>query len=148
MTTIRGIASALGLGSAWGGRALARAVGSGGAGQKVAALSEGVARALEAAGHTAERARLDEGRLPLGDHAVDAVCISGLPEDVETARAVLRECARVTRSGGRVLVATAAGLARRGPERHLVTALFMHAGLRDLEQRMARGIVITSGRIG
>jgi SAM-dependent methyltransferase len=148
MSAIRGIATALGIGSAWGGKALARAVAGGGAHLQVAALSEGVARALEAAGHTAQRAWLADGRLPLHDGAVDAVCVSGLPEEVEAALAVLRECGRVARSGGRVLAATAAGLARRGPERHRVTALFMHAGLRDLEQRMARGIVITSGRVG
>jgi SAM-dependent methyltransferase len=147
MSAIRGIASALGLGSAWGGKALARAVTTDGPKLQVAALSEGVARALEQAGHTAARARLEDGRLPLPDGAVDALCVSGLPDEVESARTALGECARVVRPGGRVLVATAAGLARRGPERHLVTALLLHAGLRDLEQRMSRGIVITSGRV-
>jgi SAM-dependent methyltransferase len=147
MTALGGIASALGLGSAWGGKALARAVSaSGGQRLAVVALSDGVARALEQAGHQARLAPVEDGHLPLPDHQADALCASGLPE-VEAAPRVLRECARVVRPGGRVLVATAAGLTRRGPERHLVAALLLHAGLVDLDQRLSRGIVITSGRV-
>jgi hypothetical protein len=46
-----------------------------------------------------------------------------------------------------VIVATAGGLARRGPQRPLVSALLLHAGLLDLEQRMSRGVVLSSGRV-
>jgi SAM-dependent methyltransferase len=146
VTTLGGIASALGLGSAFGAKALARAVSVGGAHLRVVALSDRVARALEQAGHVSLLAPPENGRLPLEDRAADALCASGLPE-IETAPRILRECARVVRPGGRVLVATAAGLARRGPERHLVTALLLHAGLVDLEQRMSHGTVITSGGV-
>jgi hypothetical protein len=143
---IDSVASALGFGSGWGGKALARAVGDGRRGLKVAALSEVVARALEQAGHEPLRATLERNRLPLEDAAADALCASGLPP-ADVAPLVLAECARVVRSGGRVMIATAAGLARRGPDRTLVCALMLHAGLTDLEQRMSRGTVITSGRV-
>ncbi len=131
-----------GFGSGFGAKALARAVG---AAPEVAALNEPVARALEAAGRRALRATLDGGRLSLTDGAADALCAAGLPD--EGAAELLDECVRVVRSGGRVLVATASGLTRRGPERAHVSALFLHAGLVDLEQRSSRGTVITSGRV-
>ncbi len=143
---IDAVAAALGFGSGWGSKALARAVSEGKRKAKVAALSEPVARALEQAGHEALRATLENGRLSLEDACTDALCASGLPPP-EVAAQVLSECARVVRDGGRVLVATTAGLARRGPDRQLVAALFAHAGLVDLEQRMIRGTVITSGRV-
>jgi hypothetical protein len=60
---------------------------------------------------------------------------------------VLEEFVRVVRDGGRVLVATPAGIVGRGPERQLLTALFMHAGLIDIQQQLARGTAVTSGRI-
>jgi hypothetical protein len=53
----------------------------------------------------------------------------------------------VVRANGRVIVATAYGLGRRGPERHQVAALFIHAGLTDVRQKLSRGIVLTSGRV-
>jgi hypothetical protein len=53
----------------------------------------------------------------------------------------------VVRSGGSIYVATAAGLARRGPERSRVAALLLHAGLLDLEQRLVAGNAISSGRV-
>ena len=143
---IDAVASALGFGSGWGSKALARAASDGKRKVKVTALSEPIARALEQAGHEAFRATLENGRLPLEDACTDALCASGLPPS-DVAAQVLAECARVVRDDGRVLVATAAGLARRGPDRQLVAALFAHAGLTDLEQRMSRGTVITSGRV-
>ncbi len=146
MSALSGIAGALGLGG-FGSKALARAIGPAQAGAvKVAALSEPVARALEHAGHHALRAAVSHGRVPLDDGAADAACVAGLP-DAEVAPLLLDECARVVKSGGRVLVATASGLTRRGPERSVVTALFLHAGLIDIQQRMSRGTVITSGRV-
>jgi hypothetical protein len=145
VTPLGELAIALGVGSGWGAKALARALppSSGSGPLRVAALSEAIARAIEAAGHHALRAAPRDGRLALDDGAADALCVSGLPEDP----AALRECARVVHDGGRVLVATPAGLARRGPARQLVAALLLHAGLADLEQRVARGIVITSGSV-
>ena len=146
MRPLAGLADALGLGSAWGGRALARTVTRDGKPLRVVALADGIARALEHAGHVSLLARIADGRLPLDDAAADALCFSGFPE-VEDPTHVVRECARVVRPGGRVLLATPAGLARRGPERSLVSAVLLHAGLVDLEQRVQRGIVITSGRV-
>ena len=74
------------------------------------------------------------------------MCLSALPHDGNSP-ALLHECARVVKNGGRVLAATAPGRSRHGPERHIVAALFLHAGLVDIEQRGSRGIVITSGRV-
>jgi ubiquinone/menaquinone biosynthesis C-methylase UbiE len=138
------LALALGVGSARGARALARAV----PGEKrtVAALGEAVARALEQSGHTAARARLERGRLALDDSSVDALCTSGLP-DLSMAPQLIKECARVVRSGGSVIIATAAGIVGRGPERHVLTAMFMHAGLVGITQQLVRGTAITSGRV-
>lgn len=141
---IDAVASALGFGSGWGAKALARSIGA--EPRRVVALSEPVARALVEAGHQVDRLQLENGRLQLDDASCDALCASGLPP-VDVAPQVLRECARVVKPGGRVLVATPYGLTRRGPERHLLTALFMHAGLVDLRQRMSRGIVLTSGAV-
>ena len=56
-------------------------------------------------------------------------------------------CARVVRNGGLVIVATAAGIVGRGPERHVITAMFMHAGLVDVTQQLSRGTALTSGRV-
>ncbi|HUS63039.1 MAG TPA: class I SAM-dependent methyltransferase [Kofleriaceae bacterium] len=149
LDTLDGLASALGFGAGWGAKALARAVGPAGGKLTVAALSEPVARALEQAGHTPVRAPVQSGRLPLDDASADALCVSGLPDDAapDTALALLREYARTVRTEGKVLMATAAGLARRGPDRQLICALFLHASLIDLDQRMSRGTVITSGRV-
>jgi hypothetical protein len=141
---IDAVASALGFGSGWGAKALARNLP--GKQLKVAALSESVARALELAGHTVVRASLENQRLALEDESCDALCASGLPPP-EQAHGILRECARVVRSGGLVVLATPYGLARRGPERHRVSALFLHAGLVEITQRMSSGIVLTSGRV-
>ena len=138
------LALALGVGAARGAKALARAVP--GDKQRVTALSEAVARALEQAGHEPVRAQLEHGKLALDDASVDALCASGLP-DAAAALPVLRECARVVRDGGRVIIATAAGIVGRGPERAIITALFMHAGLIDLQQQLSRGTAITSGRV-
>jgi ubiquinone/menaquinone biosynthesis C-methylase UbiE len=138
------LALALGVGSARGAKALARAVP--GSRRRVVALGEAVARALEQAGHEALRTRLERGRLPLEDGAADALCASGLP-DADAAPQVLRECARVVRDGGALLLATPAGLVGRGPDRHRLTALFMHVGLIDLQQQLVRGTAITIGRV-
>jgi len=138
------LALALGVGAARGAKALARAVP--GEKQRVAALGEAVARALEQAGHEPLRVPLDQGRVALEDGVADALCGSGLPE-AAAALPLLRECARVVRHDGRVILATAAGLVGRGPERALVTALFIHAGLIDVQQQLARGTAITSGRV-
>ena len=89
------LALALGVGSARGARALARAVGRGQK-RQVVALGEAVARALEQAGHVAVRARLERGRLPLDDRSADALCASGLP-DLSVAPQLLAECARVVK---------------------------------------------------
>jgi ubiquinone/menaquinone biosynthesis C-methylase UbiE len=141
------LALALNVGSARGARALARAVGASSERKReVVALGEAVARALEQAGHTALRARLDRGRLALDDSSADALCTSGLP-DLSVAPQLIKECARVVRSGGSVIVATAAGIVGRGPERHVLTAMFMHAGLVGITQQLARGTAITSGRV-
>jgi len=143
------LALALGLGAARGARALARAVGpvDGDRGRRrVVALGDAVARALAQAGHEALRAQLERGRLPLEDGAADALCASGLPE-LSMAPELLGECARVVRHGGRVILATGAGLVGRGPERHVVTAMFIHAGLVDLGQHLVRGTAITVGRV-
>jgi ubiquinone/menaquinone biosynthesis C-methylase UbiE len=138
------LALALGVGSARGARALARAVR--GEKRRVVALGEAVARALEQAGHAVLRARLEGGRLPLDDGAADALCTSGLP-DLSVAPALIKECARVVDNGGSIIVATAAGIVGRGPERHVLTALFMHAGLVGVTQQLSRGTAITSGRV-
>lgn len=141
------LALALGVGSARGARALARAVGRGEeAKRRVVALGEAVARALEQAGHTAVRARLERGRLPLEDGSADALCTSGLP-DLSVAPQLIKECARVVRDGGCVIVATAVGIVGRGPERHALTAMFMHAGLVGITQQLSRGTALTSGRV-
>ena len=141
------LALALGVGSARGARALARAVGSRKDEKlRVVALGEAVAKALEQAGHEAVRARLERGRLPLEDASADALCTSGLP-DLSVAPQLIRECARVVRNGGSVIVATAAGIVGRGPERHVLTAMFMHAGLVGIAQQMSRGTALTSGRV-
>jgi SAM-dependent methyltransferase len=144
MDSLDSIASALGFGSGWGAKAMARALGEGKL--KVAALSDPVARALEQAGHEPFLVEPKNGRLPLEDAAVDALCCSGLPPP-ETAPQLLAEFARVVKSGGRVIVATAGGLARRGPQRPLIAALLLHAGIVDLDQRMSRGVVLSSGRV-
>jgi hypothetical protein len=60
---------------------------------------------------------------------------------------LLQECTRVVKDGGRVILATAAGLVGRGPERHVLTAMFMHAGLVEIEQQLVRGTAITIGRV-
>jgi hypothetical protein len=162
LSPLDSLASALGFGSGWGAKALARALSQPAAGAaakaaagaesttpiklRVATLSEPVARALEQAGHEPLRVVVENGRLPLEDRIADALCVSGLPP-AEVAPQVLSECLRVVRDGGRVLVATQAGLARRGPERHEVCALLLHAGLVELEQKMSRGTVISSGRV-
>jgi ubiquinone/menaquinone biosynthesis C-methylase UbiE len=138
------LALALNLGAARGARALARAVG--GEQRTVVALGDAVARALEQAGHSVMRARLDHGRLPLEDASADALCASGLP-DLSMAPTLLQECTRVVKDGGRVILATAAGLVGRGPERHVLTAMFMHAGLVEIEQQLVRGTAITIGRV-
>ena len=117
------LALALGVGSARGARALARAVGVGARRQRgkrtVVALGDAVARALEQAGHTALRARLERGRLRSTTASADALCTSGLP-DLSVAPQLIKECARVVRNGGSVIVATAAGIVGRGPERHVL----------------------------
>lgn len=138
------LALALNVGSARGARALARAVP--GDKRRVVALGEAVARALEQQGHEPLRARLERGRLPLDDSAADALCASGLP-DLSVAPQLLKECARVVRDGGSIIVATAAGIVGRGPERHVLTAMFMHAGLVDVRQQLSRGTALTSGRV-
>jgi ubiquinone/menaquinone biosynthesis C-methylase UbiE len=138
------LALALNVGAARGARAMARAVGR--EKLRVVALGEAVAKALEQAGHEPVRVRAERGRLPLDDGAADALCASGLP-DVSLAPLVLGEFIRVVRDGGRVLVATSAGIVGRGPERQVLTALFMHAGLTDIEQQLSRGTAITSGRV-
>jgi ubiquinone/menaquinone biosynthesis C-methylase UbiE len=141
------LALALGLGAARGAKALARAVGPSGEGKRrVVALGDAIARALEQAGHEPLRARMERGRLPFEDGSADALCASGLP-DLSLAPAVLGECARVVKPGGRVILATSAGLVGRGPERHVLTALFMHAGLVGIEQLLSRGTAITVGRV-
>ena len=139
------LVGALGFGPAWGARGLARAVGRGGGRLRVAALAEPVLRALGRNGHEPVRAPLAGGRLGLDDGATDAVCVSGLPH--QGTPALLGECARVVKPGGQVLIATALGKSRRGPDRHVVAALLLHAGLVDIEQQLARGVVITSGRV-
>ena len=53
----------------------------------------------------------------------------------------------MVKDGGRCIVATAAGIVGRGPERHVLTAMFMHAGLVDITQQLSRGTAITSGRV-
>lgn len=138
------LALALGLGAARGARALARSVG--GSGKRVVALGDAIARALEQAGHAPLRARLERGRIALDDGSTDALCASGLP-DLAVAPMVLCECARVVADGGAILLATSAGIVGRGPERHLLTALFMHAGLVGVEQQLVRGTAITRGRV-
>jgi ubiquinone/menaquinone biosynthesis C-methylase UbiE len=146
---VEDLALALNLGAARGARALARAVGTveGESGRRrVVALGDAVARALTQAGHEAVRANMERGRLPLEDASADALCASGLP-DLSMAPAALRECARVVGDGGRVILATAAGLVGRGPERHVLTAMFMHAGLVDIEQHLVRGTALTIGRV-
>ena len=110
------------------------------------ALGDAVARALEQAGHEVLRGRVDNGRLTLDDASADALCASGLP-DFSLAPQLIKECTRVVKDGGSVIVATAAGIVGRGPERHVLTAMFMHAGLVDVTQQLSRGTAITSGRV-
>jgi hypothetical protein len=138
------IGDLLGIGGSAGAKAMMRMLDK--PGLTVAALSEPIARAAEAAGHSPLRAQLQNGRLQLDDACADALCISGLPP-VDSAGPVLTECARVVKPGGRLLVATAGGLTGRGTARHLVAALMLHTGLTDLEQQIVRGTVITRARI-
>ncbi|MCA1662800.1 MAG: methyltransferase domain-containing protein, partial [Myxococcales bacterium] len=146
------LALALGVGSARGARALARAVGATGVGPPsdakltVVTLGDAVARAIEEAGHVALRARFEGGRLPLEDGTADALCTSGLP-DLSVAQELIKQCARVVRNGGSVIIATAVGIVGRGPERHVLTAMFMHAGLVGISQQLSRGTALTGGRV-
>jgi hypothetical protein len=130
------LADALGISGA---KALARAAGA--TPLSVAALDEGVARALSQAGHAAVLTRVENGRIQLDDAVADGLCLSGLPEEA----GFLRECARAVKPGGRVLIAIGLATARR--ERHHLTALMLHAGLVDLEQRWTRGVLLSSGRV-
>jgi hypothetical protein len=144
MSGIESIAGALGLGGAGGAKAMVRALPEG-APLRVAALSPQVGRALAQSGHTPLEVTLSNGRLQLDDAQADALCLPGLPR-VDMAPQVLTECARVVKPGGWVLCATSGGLTGRGPERPVVAAVFLHAGLTDLDQRMWRGTVVTRGR--
>src|SRR5690242_18166112 len=138
------LALALGVGAARGAKALARSVR--GEKRRVVALGDAIAKALEQLGHEAVRARMERGRLDVDDSSADALCVSGLP-DLSVAPQILKELSRVVRDGGSVLVATPAGIVGRGPERHVLTALFMHGGLVGVEQQIVRGTAITSGRV-
>lgn len=138
------IGDLLGIGGSAGAKAMMRMLER--PGMTVAALSDPIARAAEAAGHQALRAELTHGRLQLDDSSADALCLSGLPP-VDSAGPVISECARVVKNGGRLMVATPGGLTGRGPARHLVAALMLHAGLTDLEQQLVRGTVITRARV-
>jgi SAM-dependent methyltransferase len=146
---IDGIASALGLGGAsFGKRALARELNRRAGEAKelaVAALNGPLANAMTDAGHRGEAIDFVDGRIERPSGGFDALVASGLPP-VEVAPALLGEWARVVRPGGLVLAATG-GLGGRGPARATVAALFLHAGLVDVEQRTARGIVVTSARV-
>jgi hypothetical protein len=130
------LADALGLSGA---KALARSVR--GEKQRVIALDDAVARALEQAGHLPLAAHLENGKLLHDGDPADALCLSDAPEDP----ALLRECARAVRPGGRVLVATGMSAVRR--DRQRIMSLLLHAGLVDLEQRWSRGVLLSSGRV-
>ncbi len=145
ISPLDGIQDALGIGSSFGGRALARACASAKLG-RVAALSPGVARSLTQLGLTPLLARPVAGHLELEDRSAEGLCTSGLGP-VEAAPALLIECRRVVASGGRVWAATPQSVTRRAPEPSLVAGLFLHAGLMDLEQRVERGVLLTSGRV-
>lgn len=134
------MASALGIGAT--AQALARALSPDGRRLEVVALSRKVARALERAGHQVTRLE-PEPPLALADAAADALCADALPGG-EAAGGVISEWIRLVRNGGRVVLATP--VSSRQP-RHQVTALFLHAGLRDLEQTLSGGMVITLGRV-
>jgi hypothetical protein len=142
--TLSDIAGVFGVGPGWGARVMVRMLGSGPL--EVIALSESIARAAERAGHRAIRASLRHGQLDTEDACADALCAAGLGSKQITVE-VVRRLARAVRPGGRVLLATSAGLARRGPERHVLAALFMHAGLVRIQQRMSRGLIVTSGQV-
>jgi ubiquinone/menaquinone biosynthesis C-methylase UbiE len=134
-------------GAGRGARAMAKAVGAASETKKrVVVFGDAVAKAVEESGHEPVRAAPESGRLALDDASVDALCASGLP-DREITTEVLKECARVVKPSGRVILATANGLVGRGPERHVLTALFLHAGLVDIEQRLSRGTAITLGKV-
>jgi SAM-dependent methyltransferase len=150
------LALSLGLGQGRGAKALAREVTREGRSLRVVALSDAVARALTLEGHTPIRSAFADARLPLRDGEADALCGSGLPisaadgHSVENALKVLADCTRVVKDGGRILLATPAGplSARRGPASMAqVAALLLHAGLVDLEQRLAGATAITAGRV-
>jgi SAM-dependent methyltransferase len=148
MTAIEGLASVFGIGASFGKRSLARELARrapGANGLHVAALNGPLARALDEAGYRGEEVAFVDGRIDRAGDSFDALAASGLPP-VEVAPALLGEWARVVRAGGLILVATG-GLGGHGPARTVVAALFLHAGLVDLEQRTARGIVVTSGRV-
>ena len=81
--------------------------------------------------------------MSLEDASADALCTSGLP-DLSVAPQLIKECARVVRNGGSVIVATAVGIVGRGPERHVLTAMFMHAGLVGITQQLSRGTAMTA----
>jgi hypothetical protein len=134
------VASALGIGATT--RAFARALSADGRPLTVVALSRRLERALSRAGHKVTRLE-PTGPLELVDRAADALCADSLSSN--DAAAAIGEWMRVVRDRGRVLIATSAS-SRRQP-RHYVCALFLHAGLRDVEQTLAGGIVITSGRV-
>jgi hypothetical protein len=129
-----------------GAKAMARALTqkrgrSDGARKRVVALEQVVARAVEQAGHVSVLAQIDKGRLQCQEPAADALCLSSTPADAS----LLREYTRVVKPGGRVLIA--AGLTPSRQKRQQIMALFLHAGLVDLEQRRSRGILLSSGRV-
>ena len=100
-------------------------------------------RGTRRCGRALERGRLAARRL-VGRCAVHL----GAARSVGRAAADQGVRARRALDGGSVIVATAAGIVGRGPERHVLTAMFMHAGLVEhhaAARRAARRI--TSGRV-
>jgi ubiquinone/menaquinone biosynthesis C-methylase UbiE len=139
------ISLGLGLGTARGAKALARAIRQRPGHIRVATFSESVARALTRQKMEPLRVELAEGRIRLDDGAADALCGTGLLISV-AALPIIVECARVVKSEGYVLIAHAPSLRRRTRERLLLASLMLHAGLREIEQTQDGATIVTVGR--
>lgn len=142
----------------FGHRRVARALATGlPASARVVAVGLSLGRALSRIGldvvTVLPRARRMQQRLPLvvapidglpfSDGAFDAAFVEWPVADVEAnGTQVTRELARIVRHGGHVGL-----VARRPNEPEVLSALLLHAALRDVEQRHAGGHLLSSATV-